>query len=233
MGVNPDNPCPTCGSCYSEYIGENIHKCRHCDNYFDTGTQLWKEKGQPEIYRAKVDEVDDGYRILVYKDGESLYVGSSTNETFFRFLEFDTEEEAIQYIDDSEKLYRETELKPCPFCGSKATLKKGEMFGSDSLDENYSIECDNPTCNMGASDCLYDANETNRARIIKEWNTRPKIDNLNQALIDMSELVQTVSQQNVDLEEQRDSVIEFINEYITIEMYPELEEIIESIEETK
>ena len=46
MGVNNDNPCPECGSVYSEYQGNNLFACRGCDNYYKTDTKEWYHKGE-------------------------------------------------------------------------------------------------------------------------------------------------------------------------------------------
>ena len=41
MGVNNDNPCPICGSVYSEYAGEYLSTCRGCGNTFDAKEWKW------------------------------------------------------------------------------------------------------------------------------------------------------------------------------------------------
>lgn len=61
----------------------------------------------------------------------------------------------------------EEELKPCPFCGRKVELRLSPLFGSDSMDEFWSIHCE---CAMGSPDALYD--EDKKAQMIEDWNTR-------------------------------------------------------------
>ena len=42
MGVNNDNPCPRCGSVYSDYAGDSIFTCRGCNNIFNNSVKTWE-----------------------------------------------------------------------------------------------------------------------------------------------------------------------------------------------
>ena len=53
-----------------------------------------------------------------------------------------------------------TNLKPCPFCGSKAKVEENELFGG-----LYEASCTNLKCDAFVSD----ENETS---VIAKWNTR-------------------------------------------------------------
>jgi hypothetical protein len=41
MGLSNANPCPVCGSVYSDYSGNSIFNCRGCNNIFNNATQKW------------------------------------------------------------------------------------------------------------------------------------------------------------------------------------------------
>jgi hypothetical protein len=45
MGYNPDNPCPVCGSCFSDNIPFRSWNwiCRGCGNNFDNKNQIWEK----------------------------------------------------------------------------------------------------------------------------------------------------------------------------------------------
>ncbi len=43
MGVNNNNPCPICGSIYSEYAGAYLSTCRGCGNTFDAKAWTWEK----------------------------------------------------------------------------------------------------------------------------------------------------------------------------------------------
>ena len=52
------------------------------------------------------------------------------------------------------------QLKPCPFCGSKARVN---IFGNE-----YQISCDNCCCDVLPNTWLYFTEE----EVIEAWNTR-------------------------------------------------------------
>ena len=55
-----------------------------------------------------------------------------------------------------------TKVKPCPFCGSHATVWRYEYT------ESYIIECDNEHCG-----CRYgDSMDLTEAEVITLWNSR-------------------------------------------------------------
>lgn len=69
----------------------------------------------------------------------------------------------------------DTKLKPCPFCGGKATLRKSERT------ELYHVKCFKCGCLQDAS---YKA-ET----VINAWNTRKPMDNIVEELESRKELL--------------------------------------------
>lgn len=58
----------------------------------------------------------------------------------------------------------EEELKPCPFCGSKAELNKW------AVDDYYTISCLNIDCVLWASEL--EGKTNGKSSLIKLWNTR-------------------------------------------------------------
>lgn len=59
-------------------------------------------------YPARPVFFDDKYRIAVTKDGETQCLGKWKGEKeslLFKWVEYDTEEEAIQHIEKAERLY--------------------------------------------------------------------------------------------------------------------------------
>ena len=63
-----------------------------------------------------------------------------------------------------------SELKCCPFCGGKATLKRDQK---DDFVE-WSVGCYNRGCVCSAHTYCYD----NKDDAIRDWNTRTPIDNI-------------------------------------------------------
>ena len=63
------------------------------------------------------------------------------------------------------------ELKPCPFCGSHATMfTMPEGSGSDG---SMYVECDEPLC-RASSALIYPLKDDVQALLVERWNRRPK-----------------------------------------------------------
>lgn len=61
------------------------------------------------------------------------------------------------------------ELKPCPFCGSKAELK----HGTSSIFSTYAyVECKN--CGARSTDVYIDTAYSCDGKVIERWNRRSK-----------------------------------------------------------
>ena len=61
------------------------------------------------------------------------------------------------------------ELKPCPFCGKKASIQDCSYYGSAPA---WSAMCDNPTC------FAYTEAFKTKKEAIERWNNRPAEDAL-------------------------------------------------------
>lgn len=63
------------------------------------------------------------------------------------------------------------ELKPCPFCGSHATMfMMPEGSGSDG---GMYVECDDPLC-RASSALIYPLKDDVSSLLIERWNRRPE-----------------------------------------------------------
>lgn len=60
-----------------------------------------------------------------------------------------------------------SELKPCPFCGSKPVLTQDATASRDGFDE-YSVSCENAECLVNA--CTWGFESGDKA--VEAWNTR-------------------------------------------------------------
>ena len=76
MGVNNDNPCPICGSIYSEYAGAYLSTCRGCGNTFDAKAWTWEKTKPTKIETSKnfEQQARDMKEVLEWiLDGSNVY----------------------------------------------------------------------------------------------------------------------------------------------------------------
>lgn len=69
-----------------------------------------------------------------------------------------------------------TNLKPCPFCGSKAKLEENELFGGC-----YEVSCTNLKCDAFVTD-------DSESDVIRKWNARHDEMTLKKVLLLIPEL---------------------------------------------
>ena len=60
---------------------------------------------------------------------------------------------------------KEPSLKPCPFCGGKASLFSVELTDGSIV---YEVDCENKACEVSSCTMLHDTREAAAA----VWNTR-------------------------------------------------------------
>jgi len=63
------------------------------------------------------------------------------------------------------------ELKPCPFCGSHATIFT--MLEGSGSDGSMYVECDAPLC-RASSALIYPLKDNVEELLIERWNRRPE-----------------------------------------------------------
>jgi len=83
-----------------------------------------------------------------------------------------------------------TELKPCPFCGGEAHLRDWE----DGEGFRYQVICQE--CEGSSDEYYADSGQTIHAEIdaTDRWNTRPKEEQLQQALRDALVVLERIPQ---------------------------------------
>jgi hypothetical protein len=70
-----------------------------------------------------------------------------------------------------EGLSYDSELKPCPFCGSRAILCNSERYPRPGCEkaEGWAVQCSNRNCILGNVDDNY---ALSKKEIIEIWNRR-------------------------------------------------------------
>lgn len=87
------------------------------------------------------------------------------------------------------------ELKPCPFCGKKASIQDCSYYGSAPA---WSAMCDNPTC------FAYTEAFKTKKEAIERWNNRPAEEALQKRI--------------AELEAERDRLREALKEVLNCEV---------------
>lgn len=90
-----------------------------------------------------------------------------------RAIEIDTAYECGKHANKPESKSNESELKPCPFCGTEVKMRKVPLYGYPGCFE-FDVRCSKCGCTLDftRADSIYYSEEEAVANVRKKWNER-------------------------------------------------------------